>query len=580
MGRKIVSLIALSRKVFKSENWDYMMVKYWCERKSGLNVEEFDKEGLFTFLEKTNTNILITGPGGTGKSTILKKFKEKTKKNCVVLSPTGIAANNVGGQTIHSFFKLNIGVQTPETMDKERWAPIYEKTDIIIIDEISMVRKDVFEYMDKIMRKYKDSDKPFGGAKLILFGDLYQLPPVITLEAKNHLRNIYENDLNYFFDSEIYSQLDLLILNLNEIYRQKEDKDYAKLLDKMRRNEISSEDLDILNQNVTLNEPSNEPILSTKNDLVESYNRQKLSSLPGEVKIYDAKVIPPPWLKYNFILKKYCNADEKLELKIGARVMVLINDTGEIREYFNGSLGTVKELGEDAVVVNLDSGREISLEMHNWDIKSYKIFGNEIEEKIEGKISQIPLKLAWAMTIHKSQGQTLEKAFIDLSYKPWESGHSYVAFSRIKSLSGIKLKVPLKKEDIIVDQRIIEWENALKSDSSLLKMESQEMEILGLDYSRFKAFVEKINNELFEDWSIEKNMVFLKSQTILSIFKDPLFYQFINLRINDLLKEVVQKDINKKTIITINQGRWNEKRFTPQMTQKDKEDFILSIFKK
>lgn len=553
------------------------MVKYWCERKSGLNVDKFDKEGLFTFLERTNTNILITGPGGTGKSTILKKFKEKTKKNCVILSPTGIAANNVGGQTIHSFFKLDIGVQTPETMNKERWSPLYEKIDLIIIDEISMVRKDVFEYMDKIMRKYKDSAKPFGGVKLILFGDLYQLPPVITIEAKNHLRNIYDNDLNYFFDSEIYSKLDLLILNLNEIYRQKEDKPYAKLLDKMRRNEIDNEDLDILNQNVTSNEPDKEPILSTKNDLVESYNRKKLSSLPGDIKIYDSKVVPPPWLKYNFVLKKYCNAEEKLELKIGARIMVLINDAGENKRYFNGSLGTVKELYESHVLVNLDSGKEISFEMHNWDIKSYKLSGNELEEKVSGKISQIPLKLAWAMTIHKSQGQTLEKAFIDLSYSPWESGHSYVAFSRIESLKGIKLKIPLKKEDIIVDQRIIEWENALKKDGLLAQYETQEMNISGLDYSNSKDFIEKVNNELLKDWSIEKNMVSWKSQTCLLISKDPLFSQFIQLRIKDLLKEIVQEE---KTTIFINLGCWNEERFIYKRGEKEKMDEILNLFKK
>jgi len=553
------------------------MVKYWCERKSGLNVDKFDKEGLFTFLERTNTNILITGPGGTGKSTILKKFKEKTKKNCVILSPTGIAANNVGGQTIHSFFKLDIGVQTPETMNKERWSPLYEKIDLIIIDEISMVRKDVFEYMDKIMRKYKDSAKPFGGVKLILFGDLYQLPPVITMEAKNHLRNIYDNDLNYFFDSEIYSKLDLLILNLNEIYRQKEDKPYAKLLDKMRRNEIDNEDLDILNQNVTSNEPDKEPILSTKNDLVESYNRKKLSSLPGDIKIYDSKVVPPPWLKYNFVLKKYCNAEEKLELKIGARIMVLINDAGENKRYFNGSLGTVKELYESHVLVNLDSGKEISFEMHNWDIKSYKLSGNELEEKVSGKISQIPLKLAWAMTIHKSQGQTLEKAFIDLSYSPWESGHSYVAFSRIESLKGIKLKIPLKKEDIIVDQRIIEWENALKKDGLLAQYETQEMNISGLDYSNSKDFIEKVNNELLKDWSIEKNMISWKSQTCLLISKDPLFSQFIQLRIKDLLKEIVQEE---KTTIFINLGCWNEERFIYKRGEKEKMNEILNLFKK
>lgn len=554
-----------------------MMVKLWCERKSGLNIEEFGKDGLFTFLEKTKTNILITGPGGTGKSTILKEFKDKTKKNCVVLSPTGIAANNIGGQTIHLFFKLSIGVQTHETMDKKRWAPLYEKIDLIIIDEISMVRKDVFEYMDKIMRKYKDSDKPFGGVKLILFGDLYQLPPVVTMEAKNHLRNIYGNDKNYFFDSEIYSQLDLLILNLNEIYRQKEDKQYAELLNKIRKNEIGGEDLNNLNEKVTSNEPDKEPILSTKNNLVKSYNLQKLASLSGEIKTYCANVNPPPWLKDNFVFEKFCNAEEKLKLKVGARVMVLINDSGEHRNYFNGSLGTIKSLEENSVSVDLDSGKEASFEMHDWDIKSYQLRGDELEEKVNGKVSQIPLKLAWAMTIHKSQGQTLDKAFIDLSFSPWESGHSYVAFSRIKSLDGIKLKVPLKNEDIIVDQRIIEWENNLKREEFSPQLKSQEMDISGLDYSGSKALVEKINNELLENWSIERKLVSWKSQVCLLISKDPLFFELINLRIKEILKEIAQKE---KITILVNRGCWNEEKFFYQRGEKEKMGEILGLFKK
>jgi len=547
------------------------MTKRWCERKSGINVEDFDQDGLFTFLEKTDTHILITGPGGTGKSTILKRFKEKTKKNCVILSPTGIAANNVGGQTIHSFFKLSIGVQTSETLDNERWAPLYEKVDLMIIDEISMVRKDVFEYMDKIMRKYKDSDKPFGGVKLILFGDLYQLPPVITNEAKEQLMNIYNNDQNYFFDSEIYSQLDLLVLNLNEIYRQQEDQTYTKLLDRMRRNEINDEELNLINQNVTSSEPSKEPILSTKNSLVEAYNFQKLASLPGEVKTYNAKLSPPPWLKNNFVLKKYCNADERLKLKIGARVMTLINETGDKKRYFNGSLGTVMELEDNSVLVHLDSGDDVAFKMHEWDIKSYKLFGNELGEKVDGKIGQIPLKLAWAMTIHKSQGQTLEKAFIDLSYSPWESGHSYVAFSRIKSLNGIKLKVPLEKKDVIVDPRVLEWEKGLKKDD-LIQHKYDEMEISGLDEMRSQALVDKINNELFDDWSIQTEMVSLRSERSLLITKDPLLFELINLRIKNILQKIAQEER-----ITIWAG---EEKFSYQMGPKEKMAGILALFKK
>ena len=311
------------------------MVKYWCERNSKLNIDELDKDSLFTLLEKTNINIFITGSGGTGKSTILKKFKEKTKKNCIIVSPTGIAANNVGGQTIHSFFNLNLGVQTDETLNKKRFAPIYENLEIIIIDEISMVRKDFFEYMDKIMRQYKNPEEPFGGVKLILFGDLYQLPPVILTEERNQLENIYGNDLNYFFDSDSYSQLDLLILNLNEIHRQKEDKTYMELLNKMRKNEITQEDLDLLNLNVTSDEPEKEPILSTKNNIVKSYNSHKLASLPSEIKTYDARVELPEYLqKYPFRIEKYCNAEEKLKLKVDARIMVLINDSDEERRYF------------------------------------------------------------------------------------------------------------------------------------------------------------------------------------------------------------------------------------------------------
>jgi len=232
-------------------------------------------------------------------------------------------------------------------------------------------------------------------------------------------------------------------------------------------------------------------------------------------------------------------------------------------------------LEANSVLVILDSGKEASFKKHEWEIKNYKLSGNEIEERVTGKISQIPLKLSWAMTIHKSQGQTLEKAFIDLSYKPWESGHSYVAFSRVKSLEGIKLKIPLKKEDIIVDQRILEWENNLKREKPIESFQFQEMNISGLDYLESEELVRKINEELYLDWSIKEKMVLLESQISFLIIQNPLLFGLIVLRIKKLLRKIVQE---KKIIIFVNKGEWNEEIFSYKRSEKEKMNEILGLF--
>lgn len=521
------------------------MVKTRLDRRTAIT-EDFVKDPLFTLLEDTDCNVLITGAAGTGKTTVLRRFIENTRKTCVVLAPTGIAATNAAGQTIHSFFQLPPGIIRSEDINKSRFAPLYERIDALVIDEISMVRRDLFDAVDQILRKYRDEDKPFGGVQLILFGDMYQLPPIVTDEDRPILYQKYENYSNYFFDSSAYKELSLMIVRLSHVYRQRDSK-FLEILTRMQKNALTQEDIDILNKQVQ-SDDSNHVVLSTVNRVVEEYNRIHLKELPGPETTYaadttgEAKVKDAP-------------APEKLALKDEARVIFLVNDFKG--RYYNGSLGTVTGLSKDSVNVKLDCNSEvISLGRYDWNIYRYKFEKGNISKEPKGSISQIPLKLAWAMTIHKSQGQTLEKALIDLKYRPWEHGQTYVAFSRLRSLSGLKLKTPLRKEDIMVDSKVTDWENSLTKgnsmrDGTLPDNVCVEFPVQSLSHENSGKITNLLKHEFLADFGINISVEHTSRNTYL-ISGASLVTDFVRRRAELLIKELNSinhgKNSNSSTI--------------------------------
>lgn len=552
------------------------MTTFWSERKTGIS-SDIDKDILFTLMEKTNSNILITGAAGTGKSTLLRGFVQKTKKSCVVLAPTGIAATNIEGQTIHSFFALPPNIPTNDDIEKERFAPLYVNIDTLIVDEISMVRVDLFEAMDLILRKYKDHNKPFGGVQLILFGDLFQLPPVVPEDQKFALIGKYPKGSYYFFDFDSYKELDLWVVHLNQVYRQSDIR-FIEILNHMQKNILTSEDLEVLNNRVDINIiEDNCVILSTRNDAVEEHNQNRLQLLSGETHTYKANIEKSA--EFGVIKIEDTPAVQTLNLKLGARVVLLIND--KEKRYYNGSLGAVVELSNDSVDVKLDSSREtIRVLNHDWEIikNRYDFELKEIKKETIGIVSQIPLKLAWAMTIHKCQGQTLDKVMIDLRYRPWESGHAYVAFSRVRSLDGLKLKTKLKKEDILVDQKIINWETKIKEEKIDKIDKNQEIRVTGISYEESKEIITKINRELSDSLGIvENNLVSWKSQSSILVNNNPFFFSLIKSRIIFLLEELKEKE--KKDII-IDEDKTSEIKLnykqSPQSWLKDLQEKLKS----
>jgi len=497
------------------------MTKLWLERKTPIK-ENFEDDPLFTLLEKTRNNIFITGPAGSGKSTILKKFLSLTKKeNYAVLAPTGVAAAIVEGQTIHSFFRLPLGIITDEEINQKRFGKLYRGIETIIIDEISMVRREVFDAMDKIMRKYKDSRRPFGGAQLILFGDMYQLPPVVTENEKPVLMKKYGDDLNFFFNSDAYKELDLVVVSLNEVYRQS-DKAFIELLKRMRKNEVTGEDIIELNKCCNNNRDKYEyTVLSTINRRVEEYNQKRLDSLPGKTAVYEAEIREKGDIKFT-------PAAERLILKAD-----LTNDIVEVK--LDGETGSVL------------------VDRNVWKIFRHKFENGKICKEKTGEVEQIPLKLAWAITVHKSQGQTLDKVLIDFSYRPWEHGQAYVAFSRIKSLNGLVLANPVKGNEILTSSNILEWEEEIRNKKDY-ENETALIDINGLNYAESKEVVEQVRKEI-TDFGLNDKLIEWKSQSSFEISKNSLLAQFILERIKFHLNCI--RDNGMKDVY-INKGRKDE----------------------
>ncbi|MFA6536800.1 MAG: AAA family ATPase [Patescibacteria group bacterium] len=432
--------------------------------------EEFQK--IFDLLNNTRENVFVTGRAGTGKSTLLEYFRTHTAKNLVVLAPTGVAAVNVRGQTIHSFFGFHPNI-TPEKIhkvggSKKKNRSIYEKIETIVIDEISMVRADLLDCVDKFMRvNGANANLPFGGAQMIFFGDLYQLPPVVQSADRKIFHSQYDSP--YFFSARVFasqgflkSSFQIKIFELEKIYRQKDDK-FIDILNKVRENNLTDQDLQILNSR---HEPNYFPnkndlaiYLTSTNALADSINFNRLNKLENDELFFTGQVSGK-------FTERHLPTELNLKLKIGAQVMLLRNDPEGA--YYNGSIGRVAEVilrefetGQmmEEIVVELNSGDFVSVLPNTWDLYEYYFDSSNgwIESKSVGSFVQYPLKLAWAITIHKSQGKTFENLVIDVGAGTFAHGQMYVALSRATCLSGIILKRKIEKRHIIMDDKIVEY---------------------------------------------------------------------------------------------------------------------------
>ncbi len=414
-------------------------------------------------MENTDRHIFITGKAGTGKSTLLEYFRATTTKNIVVLAPTGVAALNVEGETIHSFFKFGPDITVDKVRRISGWAgKIYKNLDAIVIDEISMVRADLMDCIDRFMRlNGPDPSRPFGGVQMIMIGDLYQLPPVVKGQEKRLFRDYYKSE--YFFDAKVFEQIELEFVELQKVFRQK-DPVFIEILNQIRNNTITDETLELLNQRVGAELPETDGYtvyLTTTNKMARELNESNLSKLKGRTYRFVATV------EGEFDEKSY-PTDYELVLKKGAQVMMLNNDS--YGRWVNGSIGRVvkvrkdRERGIRIIEVEFPDGRVEEVEPYTWDLFHYYYDEDEgkIETEIVGAFTQYPLKLAWAITIHKSQGKTFDQVVIDIGRGTFAHGQVYVALSRCRSLDGISLVKPIKKKHIFMDYRIVRFLASLK----------------------------------------------------------------------------------------------------------------------
>ncbi len=429
---------------------------------------------------ESGKNIFITGKAGTGKSTLLNHFRKNTKLKIAVLAPTGVAALNVEGETIHSFFRFKPDVTADKIKKiKGSGSRIYKELDAIVIDEISMVRADLLDYVDKFLRLNAGSaGDPFGGVQMVLIGDLYQLPPVVTSKEREIFQTRYESP--YFFDSLVYRDHPMEMIELEKIYRQK-DQDFIELLNAIRNNTVTEGHLRALNARVGAKLPTAKDDgfavhLTPTNAMASELNLERMSVLAAPIRAYSARI------SGKFESRAY-PADETLQVAVEAQVMLLNNDSAG--RWVNGTLGQVEaiaedeENGEDVIWVRLSNGSLEEVRPHAWDIFHFTFNSDTqlIETETLGAFRQYPLKLAWAVTIHKSQGKTFERVAIDMGRGAFAHGQTYVALSRCTTLEGMTLVKPLQKRDIWTDSRIVRFMTR-RENSSFERVTAREWELL------------------------------------------------------------------------------------------------------
>lgn len=427
------------------------------------------------FINQTNHSVFLTGKAGTGKTTLLRKIIESTHKQVVVVAPTGIAALNAGGVTIHSFFQLPFGGFIPEfnvsaqftdsmkleskdsllrhfNMNSQR-KNLIRSMELLIIDEVSMLRADLLDAIDWTLRNIRKTNRPYGGVQVLFIGDLLQLPPVVKHEEWNVLRNYYSG--MFFFHSKVIQEQQPIYIELSKIYRQN-DEAFITVLNHLRNNEISEEDLAVMNKYVKkeFNPTEHEGYitLTTHNAKADEINTKALKALEEKSFFFEAEIIDE-FPKHLFPL------DSKLELKVGAQVMFIKNDISFEKNFFNGKMGKVEALGEDEILVHFpEENKTIEVQKYEWTNIRYVLDQNsgEITEDVLGTFVHYPLKLAWAITVHKSQGLTFDKAVLDVS-QVFAPGQAYVALSRLRSLEGLVLTSPLKMNGLSNDPNVVSY---------------------------------------------------------------------------------------------------------------------------
>lgn len=444
-----------------------------------LDLENAEFKKAYKILHDTNVNLFLTGKAGTGKSTFLRYICREIDKKYVILAPTGVAAVNVGGVTIHSFFQMPLRPVPPNDPDysikalsksakySKNKRKLIKELDLIIIDEISMVRPDMIDFIDRALRAVRgEHRKPFGGVQLLLVGDIFQLEPVVTSDTKAIL-SLYYKDF-FFFNALAYSQTNLISIELQKIYRQT-DSSFINLLDRVRLNRTTAGDLALLNSRMLegVNKEGLDSefgiVLASRRDAAAAINAGKMEELPTEEFVFEGEI-------EDDFPEKILPTELSLTLKKDAQVMIIRND--KERRWVNGTLAKVHEISEDKIILQLENGNTVQIEKETWENINYTYDEKEkkVKEEVIGRFTQYPLKAAWALTIHKSQGLTFSNVTIDMGGGAFSAGQTYVALSRCRSLEGLSFINPLRRYDIIVSRGASEFSTRFNDDDAMKRV--------------------------------------------------------------------------------------------------------------
>ncbi len=520
-----------------------------------LDLDNPEFQQAYSLLRNTNVNVFLTGKAGTGKSTFLRYICKNLKKKYVVLAPTGVAAVNVGGVTIHSFFQMPLRPVPPDDPEysvsalkkskkfSKRKRKLIQELELVIIDEVSMVRPDMIDFIDRALRAITGNRrKPFGGVQLLLVGDIFQLEPVVTNESKPILAKYYPDF--FFFNARAYESAKLVSIELNKIYRQTDSK-FIDMLDRIRINRATTEDFKILNSRVETSENTlannNEKFgitLTSRRDSASMINKEKLDELSGNVFIFRGEI------KDEFP-EKILPTDLELELKKDAQVMLIRNDMD--KRWVNGTLAKIHDISDEEIKVELEDGKIEKVEREEWHNINYIFDEKEkkVREEVIGTFTQYPLKAAWALTIHKSQGLTFNNVTIDMAGGAFSAGQTYVALSRCRSLEGLRFINPLRYGDVIVSRGAAEFSRNFNDPDSVEKAmnEAKAAELSCIARKQFE-------NDNFEDaiealWEINTLTGALAKGSVRRLLVKSLSV-IKNLRKDLKKKDRILKDLSKE----------------------------------